>query len=181
MPTTSKGKEQAANKRVDLRYGASTSAITLDDPSDINEKSETGGKLRRRVQKVFKKDKNEREQSEKHIRDEDNRIVDDKGKKAEAELEDATGTANGTEDEDMTAENGDDAPPTYSESVNEFLLDPMQQFSAFPPVTLRKAQIEFRQSLRLATNLLSQQQNFSSMCSTAVRKVQSGNELELKP
>lgn len=143
---------------VDLRYDASTSAVKLDDPS--NEKSE-GSKVRRRVQNMFKKDKEITSESEKSSNGNDSTFS---GRDAEEvnnvdSLETSTVAKSGT-----TKSNTDeDAPPTYSDSVNEYLLDPMQQFSAFPPVTLRKAQLEFRQSLRLATTLLSEQQHFSGM------------------
>lgn len=155
---TSKGKERARGGVVDLRYDASTSAVKLDDPS--NEKV-GGSKVRRRVQNMFRKDKNTASQSEK-LPFEDDALLE-QPQNSEATSTESLGLQ--TKDpagKDWPADE-QDAPPTYSDSVNEYLLDPMQQFSAFPPVTLRKAQTEFKQSLRLATTLLSEQQRFSGM------------------
>lgn len=59
----------------------------------------------------------------------------------------------------------DDAPPpAYADAVNEYLLDPIQQFSAFPPVTLRNAQREFRLALEQAMGVLAAQRDFESSC-----------------
>lgn len=159
---TSKGKERAHGGAIDLRYNGSTSAVKLDDLA--GEKSEPG-KVRRRVQNMFKKDKDITSDSEKVKTEPD--LANDKGQAKEATyIASADPSKFGLSGSDSLASE-EDAPPTYSDSVNEYLLDPMQQFSAFPPVTLRKAQTEFRQSLRLATTLLSEQQRFGGMSTAA--------------
>lgn len=61
----------------------------------------------------------------------------------------------------------DDAPPPYEDTINEFLVDPIQQFSAFPPVTLRSAQREFRLALEKSMAVLLAQRQFESMCQVA--------------
>ncbi|KAK9898919.1 hypothetical protein P389DRAFT_188289 [Cystobasidium minutum MCA 4210] len=160
--TSVKGKERASSSRVDLRYSGSTSAIKLDDPS--NEKNESG-KVRRRVQKMFKKDKKAADVSEKEGADTLNQ--DDASSYDDSDTKEGTTDGRESTDDKTDSLQSDDAPPTYTETVNEYLLDPMQQFSAFPPVTLRKAQLEFRQSLSLATTLLSEQQKFGGISSAA--------------
>lgn len=158
---TKTGKERESRGIVDLRYDASTSAVKLDELSD--EKSQGGG-LRRRMQGTPKQNGNKQP---------------DKKRSTSGTPPNEAGEANTAMTavpplnldykslDVLTSEAEEDAPPTYSDSVNEYLLDPMQQFSAFPPVTLRKAQTEFRQSLRLATALLSEQQRFKGMSAAA--------------
>lgn len=161
---TAKGKERATSSRVDLRYTGSTSSAKIIDT--VGEKSEPSS-VRRRVKNIFKKDKDTNGLSEKNMD-----TCDDRADMLDTKEDTRPQSANGASPEDGpdSGLEADDAPPTYIETVNEYLLDPMQQFSAFPPVTLRKAQTEFRQSLRSATTLLSEQQKFGGM-STAASEV----------
>ena len=76
-------------------------------------------------------------------------------------------------DRDMPSEKtgsfGNDAqdqePPAYAEAMNEYLLDPIQQFSAFPPITLRNAQKGFRKALEESIAVLMMQKEFGASCS----------------
>lgn len=158
---TAKGKERATSSRVDLRYTGSTSSAKIIDTA--GEKSESSS-VRLRVKNIFKKDRDTNGLSEK-----DMDTCDDRADMLDTKEDTRPQSANGasTEDGPYSGLETDDAPPTYIETVNEYLLDPMQQFSAFPPVTLRKAQTELRQSLRLAVTLLSEQQKFGGMSTAA--------------
>ncbi len=69
----------------------------------------------------------------------------------------------------------DEVPPAYEDAVNEYLLDPIQQFSAFPPVTLRSAQTEFRLALEKSMAVLLAQRQFEAKCRVA-DEVHNGNK-----
>lgn len=77
----------------------------------------------------------------------------------------------------MAGNSDDDGgpPPTYAETVNEYLLDPIQQFSAFPPITLRNAQREFRLAIEKSLGVLVARRLFEAGCSL-VEELQGGNE-----
>lgn len=163
--STAKGKERATSSRIDLRYTGSSSSVKQDDSA--GEKTESNN-VRRRVKNMF----NNKNKSTIYLSEKDHDAGDHGVNMPDTKEEVNSESANcSTPSADSNAtKQSEDAPPTYSETVNEYLLDPMQQFSAFPPVTLRKAQIEFRQSLKLATSLLSEQQKFGGM-STAASEV----------
>lgn len=168
---SSKSKESIKGATVDLRYDASTSAVKLEELS--NEKSQ-GSKMRRRMQKLSKHDK-EVASSPLYSSSAGGASDEEKDTNQHGASSDAGAQAD-TITPTLQAE--EDEPPTYSDSVNEYLLDPMQQFSAFPPVTLRKAQAEFKQSLRLAMALLSEQQRFGGMSTAATQNSVRGHSRE---
>lgn len=70
-------------------------------------------------------------------------------------------------DKESEGVGSEDAPPAYEDAVNEYLLDPIQQFSAFPPVTLRNAQREFRLALEKSMAVLLAQRQFEAKCRVA--------------
>jgi hypothetical protein len=61
-------------------------------------------------------------------------------------------------------------PPPYNDAVNEHLIDPILQFSAFPPISLRNSQREFRRALEESIRVLASQQRYSQLC----QKVEKG-------
>ena len=70
----------------------------------------------------------------------------------------------------------DQEPPAYADAMNEYLLDPIQQFSAFPPVTLRNAQKGFRRALEESIAVLTLQREFAASCSEVDKLKSSGRE-----
>ena len=60
-------------------------------------------------------------------------------------------------------------PPPYSDAINEFVRDPIQQFSAFPPVTLRNSQKEFTKALEQAMKVLLAQRDYARLCAVVDR------------
>ena len=65
----------------------------------------------------------------------------------------------------VTSDTQDQEPPAYADAMNEYLLDPIQQFSALPPVTLRNAQKGFRRALEDSIAVLMMQREFGASCS----------------
>lgn len=55
-------------------------------------------------------------------------------------------------------------PPPYTDAINEYLLDPIQQFSALPPVTLRSSQQAFRLALQEGLKVIMAQQHYARLC-----------------
>lgn len=72
-------------------------------------------------------------------------------------LSEKTGSSGGGDTQDQQ-------PPAYADAMNEYLLDPIQQFSAFPPVTLRNAQKGFRKALEESIAVLMMQREFGASC-----------------
>lgn len=168
--TKSKGKQRATGSTIDLRLDASTSALKLEDDA-ITEKSGSQS-LRKRVKNVFHKDKKNNIYSSQ---------ANGRADQIEPASQSRTDGIRGVEPlgdtadvnnsgSDVAGEKGgsEQPPPTYSDSVNEYLMDPMQQFSAFPPVTLRKAQNEFRHGIRIGLKVLEDQQNFDKLRASAM-------------
>lgn len=155
-----KGKERERKDPIDLRMAASTSALTLDG------KGEKGsGSMRSRVKNALGGGS----------RDHDG-LFDASSEKAAASsgtitpslaLSKDMPTEKAHKKEDKEDQESTDGPPAYTEAINEYLLDPIQQFSAFPPATLRNAQKEFRRALEESISVLLAQRQFEGMCRAA--------------
>lgn len=140
-----KGKERERPGIIDLRLSASTSAMKLGD-------NKSDSPLRSRKGVIASSSGSSENMSE----------------KSAAMTSTATSdTARWIEDKESEGIGSEDAPPAYEDAVNEYLLDPIQQFSAFPPVTLRNAQREFRLALEKSMAVLLAQRQFEAKCRVA--------------
>merc|ERR1712093_614141 len=163
FPTSSSG-------GVDLRFRGSTSESKSGDT--VNEKGNAGegrqGGLRSRAKKTFtSKAENTAGAAGAHTSTlADNRFPSAssfRGDSQEAPSEDKQKTDKASSSPSAASAAADE-PPTYSEAINDYLLDPIQQFSAFPPVTLRSSQKAFRLALQEGIKVLKAQQQYASLC-----------------